>query len=437
MNPTHTTTEAAAPSPIASAATVRQVAERLRATGLRCLAPRPIADILRVLAETVEAWLHPDSPWRRRAEAALPAATGFSAPMIRHGLRLLLEPLRGDAIGRLLDTELAERTVLDRISGPPLMLHIVSGNIPALAAVPIALSLAVKSAALVKESRGDRVFPPLFIESLRAIDGELGSCAASLYWMGGRVDVEVAAFAAADLVVAAGDDATIADITRRVPGRFIGHGHRISFAVIAREARQEAEAIAARLAYDVAVWDQQGCLSPQLVYVERGGALGVERFAAELCRQLELAAIELPPRQLSVEDAAGVLRFRQEAEWRAVRGEEVLVLVSPGGTGGTVVYDAKPAFVPTPLNRTVWVKPVDTLAELPPLLAPARPYLEAAGLAAPPARQADLSALLTRAGVHRLCPLGEMQRPDLTWRPGGRPRVAQWVGAPFSGIGQA
>ncbi|HUI26531.1 MAG TPA: acyl-CoA reductase [Candidatus Kryptonia bacterium] len=410
-----------------SAAEVQQITAELLVARDRSLLRRPIDEILARLSEAVEPWFAPNSPLRARAECELPEATGFSAAMIRHGLPLMLEPLRADAVGRLLDAELGDRHRLNGATGgPSLILHVLSGNLPALAAVPLVLSLAIKSAVLVKPSHAERVFPSLFIESLGIVDAELSQCAAALYWPGGRLDVETAAFAAANLVVASGNDATIADLARRVPGRFIGHGHRISFAVVAREALDEAEPVAQRLAYDVSLWDQQGCLSPQLVYVERGGAIGVERFAEILGQQLARLACELPTRRLAFDEQVAIQRFRQEAEWRAVRGEEVAVFASPGGVGWTVVYDSAPAFTPTPLNRTIWAKPIDALADLSALLAPPRSYLEAAGIAVPPSRCGELAGLLTNAGVHRVCRLGDMQRPDLTWRPGGGSRVAEW-----------
>jgi len=414
----------------ASVTEVRRVAADLRTARERVLRPRPIADVLAALAAVIERWLDPQAPLRRRAEAELPEATGFSAAMIRHGLPLMLEPLRGTAVARLLDEEIGGPAQVDHAAGTPLIVHVLSGNLPALAAAPSVLSLAIKSAALVKASGGDRVFPPLFVESIGEVDEDLAKCVAAVYWTGGRRDVETAAFGAADLVVAAGSEATVADIADRVPGRFIGHGHRISFAGIARESLKDAEEIAARLAYDVTLWDQQGCLSPQLAYVERGGSLPVEEFAAEVGRQLERLAGELPARRLVLDEQASIQRFRQEAEWRGVRGEEISVFASSGSLSWTVVYDAAPAFLPTALNRTLWIKPIASLNELADLLPPVRRYLEAAGVAAPEERRADLATILAGAGVHRICPLGEMQRPDLTWRPGGRPRVAEWLGLP-------
>jgi hypothetical protein len=60
-------------------------------------------------------------------------------------------------------------------------------------------------------------------------------------------------------------------------------------------------------------------------------------------------------------------------------------------------------------------------------MAPVRGALEAAGLAATREQWAAAAGRLAAAGVHRVCPLGEMQRPPLTWRQGGRARLADWM----------
>jgi hypothetical protein len=64
------------------------------------------------------------------------------------------------------------------------------------------------------------------------------------------------------------------------------------------------------------------------------------------------------------------------------------------------------------------------------VLAPVRSLLEGAGLGAPPERRPVLAGWLAEWGVHRVCALGEMQRPPLSWRQGGRPRVGEWAVEP-------
>ena len=49
------------------------------------------------------------------------------------------------------------------------------------------------------------------------------------------------------------------------------------------------------------------------------------------------------------------------------------------------------------------------------------------GLAADEAEAKDLATALARWGVTRVCPLGQMQNPPLTWRHDGRPALGDLV----------
>ncbi len=392
----------------------------LRAARQR-LAARSLADILASLNAVVAEWLQPDSIWRREAEALLPNATGFSPAMIRYALPSMIEPLRAPAVAALLRDEIGGRPV----HSPHLIAHISAGNLPGHAAIPVALTLALKSAALVKAAQGDRLFPLLWARSLAARDADFGACVAARYWRGGEHSCEQAVCAAADLVVASGSDASVDDLRARCATRFIGHGYKVSFAVVAREAIDEPETAAA-LARDVAIWDQRGCLSPQVCFVE-GDVDAARRFAAHCVAPLRAMARELPPGETAESDALAVRRWRDEAEWRQLAGEAVTLCAAEALNEGTIVVEPEPIFRPTPLCRSLRVLPLARVADLLPLLANARPRLEAAGVAAPAVRWPALYALLDRAGAHRICRLGEMQQPPLEWRLGGRPRVGDWV----------
>lgn len=383
------------------------------------LAARPRAEVLATLSAVVDDWLAADSPWLERAVALLPDATGFSPPMIRCALPTMLEPLRAPALA-----ELVRRQAGDR-HGPPLILHVLPGNLPGLAAVPAALSLAVGSTALLKAGRGDRIFPGLFLASLAARDADLAACLGTAYWPGGQRACEDLALAAADLVVAAGDDATIAALATRARGRFIGHGHRISFAVVTAALAAD-PATAAALALDTAIWDQRGCLSPQLAFVETDRD-ATTAFAGRVADELTRLATVLPPARLEVGDRLAIRRFRDESEWATFDGERATVFSATDEAAGTVVVEPRPALRPSPLGRSLRVMPIASCDALDGLLAPFRGALEGAGLAAEPERWAPLVTRLEAAGVHLVSRLGAMQRPPLGWRQGGRPRLADWV----------
>lgn len=389
----------------------------------RTVAARSTDSILAALGNVVDAWLAPHSTWRARAERELGATSGFSPAMLSYALPTMLQPLRGNALADLLAAEVQGRR------GPDLILHILPGNLPGLAAIPAALSLAIGSPALLKAGRGDRVFPALFAASVAERDAELGAGVAACYWPGGAREREEVALAAAGLVVASGDDATIGDLAARARSRFIGHGHRVSFAMVTGEVIAEgasAQRAAEQLAEDVALWDQRGCLSPQLCLVE-GTIDTASQFAELVANALRPLARRLPAAQLGEAERLAVRRFRDEAEWRGYGGEGTALLALDGEGDGTVVVEPVPVFRPTPLCRSLRVLPLTDLTDVGALLRPVRAVLEGAGLAASPQRWPDLAQVLTAHGVHRVCGLGEMQRPPLDWRQGGRPRVGEWI----------
>jgi len=397
------------------------VLERLAAAQRR-LAARPRAEIVDIIAGVVGDWLVAGSPWMARAAAQLPAATGFSPEMVRFALPAMLEPLRREELASLLDEQARGRV------GPPLILHVLPGNLPGLAAIPAGLSLAIGSAALLKPGRGDRVFPSLFIESVAARDGELAAALAAPYWPGGERSCEDVALAAADLVVASGDEESVADLAQRRRDRFIGHGHRISFAVVTDDVDDIARS-AVDLALDVATWDQRGCLSPQLAFIE-GELDAAHAFGEQLACQLHRQAVALPPAPMSIGERLAVRRWRDEAQWASFDGEPYRLFVAGDEAAGTVVVEPRAALRPTPLSRSIRVVPLASFDDLPRLLAPYARWLEGAGLAASEERWRTYADRLEAAGVHLVSRLGAMQRPPLNWRHGGRPRVADWcVGA--------
>jgi hypothetical protein len=175
------------------------------------------------------------------------------------------------------------------------------------------------------------------------------------------------------------------------------------------------------------VFDQQGCLSPQLIYVEEGGVVAPHTFAAILAEALAGWERALPRGAVPQEASVAIRRTRDEAEWQALAGKDVALYVSPNGTAWTVVLDPDPTFVPSPLYRTIRIKPFSSSTQLHELLTPWRPYLEAAGLTAYATRNTQLVEVLGQAGVSRICPIGTMQLPPLSWRHGGRPRIADLV----------
>ena len=415
--------------------------DALLANCIQHLVPRTARDILGCIDQAVQRWLDPNSQERQEAEARLPETAGLSAAMVRHVLSLIFREYRADKVEALCVDELGRLEVLDRLvpptsgqkraSGPPLMTHVLAGNVPGAGLDSVIFSLLVKSATLVKTSSVEPVLPTLFARSIQDIDPNLGACLSVVSWPGGNTELEDLAYGQADIVVASGSDASLAAIRKRTRGQFIGYGHKVSFDLVTRESLADAQELAHKAAYDVALYDQQGCLSPQLIYVEEGGAVTPEEFAALLATGLAHWQTELPRGPVPPEVSTAIRKVRDEAEWQALAGKDVALHVSPNGTDWTVVYDADPTFVQSPLYRTIRVKPLRNMSQLDGILESWRPYLEAVGVAADSERLVNLADTLGALGVSRVCPIGTMQLPPLSWRHGGRPRIGdlvRWVG---------
>ena len=427
--------------PLSSPTELGTIIATLIANQSHSLARRPVRDILRSIDQAVQRWLDPDSPERREAAARLPETTGLSAAMLRHVLPLIFREYRADTLEALCVAELGGLEVLDRFVpsslghrkayGPPLITHVLASNLPGAGLDSVIFSLLVKSATLVKTSSAEPVLPVLFARSIQDIDPNLGSCLNVATWLGGNAQLEDLAYGRADIIVASGSDASLAAIRKRTRGQFIGYGHKVSFSLVTKESLADAEETAHKATYDVALYDQQGCLSPQLIYVEEGAAVSPKEFAALLATGLAHWQTELPRGPVPPEVSTAIRKVRDEAEWQALAGKDVVLHASPKGTDWTVVYDADPTFVQSPLYRTIRVKPLRNIAQLSGILDTWRPYLEAVGVAAGLERLATIADTLGALGVSRVCPIGTMQRPPLSWRHGGRPRIGdlvRWVG---------
>jgi hypothetical protein len=93
-------------------AAIHTALEALRKNA-RALRERSATRTLESLAALLETWRAADSSPRLELERRLPEATGFSAEMVRAGLAHALEPLSGDALARLVESELGGVDALD------------------------------------------------------------------------------------------------------------------------------------------------------------------------------------------------------------------------------------------------------------------------------------------------------------------------------------
>jgi hypothetical protein len=437
------------------AALTRQI-DALLAARESYLASRSIASIIDVVDAVARRLLDPADEMRRVAEAVLPAVTGASREMIRHVLDRMAADWRAEGLRRVLHADVGDERVLDafhaaegerslrRAFGPPLMLHVFSGNVPGVSVTSLVRALLVKSASLGKTAAGEPLLAALFARGIAEADAGLGACLAVTYWPGGDDELERCALERASAVIAYGSAETIRSLRSRTPAAttFLGYGHRLSFGVLAREAltSEGAPRLAEAAARQVATFDQQGCVSPHLFYAEEGGEVEPEAWASMLARAMAALEDELPRGALAPGEAAAIRQLRGEAEFAQIAGRGHVLHASGGGTAWTVIYDPQPDFIPSCLNRLVRVKPVAEVLEVADHAEAVASVLQTVGMAGPAARLSTLAERLARAGASRLCPLERMAWPPPDWRHDGRPplgdllRWCDWEPASGSAI---
>ncbi|HEY8495167.1 MAG TPA: acyl-CoA reductase [Myxococcota bacterium] len=389
-------------------ASLREAGEALRA--------RTPAEIHAALADVLDAWRAPGSPWQAELVERLPACTGFSPETVRRGLALGLAPWSGEALHALVASELGGADALEPHGsgfwrGFPTTAVVLAGAIPLPTVPAIVAPLALGSPVLVKPSAHDPVTARLLARALGERMPELGA-AVAVVEVRRDDDEALDALCAADCVVATGSDEAVAALGARVrgPRRFVAHGHRVSVALIGEPATRGGELLrtARGVALDVALWDQLGCLSPIAAYV-LGERRAAERFAEALAAALAALERRMPRGRVEPAAAAAIARERAEAEMRAAAGEPVVVHAGPG-TSWTVVCEPGAQARPAPLHRFVRVHAVggDELVG-------ALRALPLAGVAT-----AGVPFAAGLAGdASRVCLPGRLQTPPLAWPRGG------------------
>ncbi len=416
---------------------ITEACQTLKRNRQRYLEGRSTDRLIRLLDSVGRDWLSDDFRFRKVALEEGPAATGFSAQVLASGLDAFFKELTAANMESLLRQELGHARRLDNFfpgeddagraalaRGPELLAHVAPGNLPTPALMEMVLGLLARSAQFVKCASGALFLPRLFAHSLYDADAKVGACLEIAQWKGGHHALESALFAEADCVIATGSDEMLAAVRKEVPAgaRFLGYGARVSFGYVTRQAlERQGRMVAQRAAADVSAWNQLGCLSPHVIYIEdSGGAIG-EAFAVMLAEELEAREKTHPRGVLSEEEAAGIARRRSFYEVRAAHSPDTRMWTSPASTAWTVVLENDPRFQPSCLNRFIYVKTVADVIQALQGAEMVRDKVSTVGLAGTEEQAADLARQFARWGAKRICPLGRMQNPPLGWRHDGRP----------------
>lgn len=425
--------------PVLSAAQMQALAQRVRAAASRHLRTMAVADIIDVLDRAIARLLDRDDPYRRLAETWLPVVSGYDADMVRLGLTGFFKTFRAPQLRRFVAEDFANPAILDsfqpapkggavRAFGPELLVHSWAGNVPALSLWSLACGLLAKAPAIGKLASAEPLFAGWFARLLAEVHPPLADCLAVVWWSGAGGEEADALYAQADTVLAYGGNQTLQALRQRLPvtTRFLPHGHKLGFGLVGAAALDtlKAPAVARLAAWDVMRYDQQGCYSPHVFYVERGAPVPPRAFADYLAAELSNLQRRFARRPLELEEGTAVARWQQAVEWAGDSQQ----LLGPVDAPWSVAYsDSLQPLAPTALYRTIAVVGVDRLDAVVPVAAAQREYLQTAGIAASPEELYRLAGLLGAAGVTRISAIGSMSMPEAGWHHDGRFNLADLV----------
>lgn len=358
-------------------------------------------------------------------------ATGFSGQMVGEAARLTFGAITESGLRDMVDAEFGDARALDALDehqAPGLIAHFLAGNVSPPGIVSICCGLLVKAANIARISSRDPVFPAVFVNALRKVDPELAGGVELVRWDRADRASTASVVREADVVIGYGHDATIEQL-RAMTGpsrKFIGYGQKTSVAVVTREALvpERLAAVAADLAFDVSVYDQQGCLSPQTVYVETGGVVDPRTFADALAAAMADYQQRVPRGEFSSDEHAAVSALKSEFAFRAANDSRVGIWTPPSSLDWLVSMEPVTEFRGTCLNRVIRALAFDTFDDVRASLVTLQGKLSTVGLSDPTTRTSALESALTGLGATRICPVGQMQRPPLTWRHDGIPNMA-------------
>ncbi len=401
----------------------------------------PIRSIVNSIGRLSLSWLKKDYPYRKKALRRLVGQSGFTPKMSEALLDSIFKQLTAPKLWQLLEAELGDPLFLDdfridkltgkriRARGPGVITHIFSANVPNPAILSFVFGMLLKSVNLGKVSSKDPGFLDIYLESLKETDAEL----AERNFLIDPKDREILrkAMSISDLVVAYGNDATLARIQKEVsPGvSFMGFGHRMSFGFYLKEAltKKNLNTLAQKTAKDIWLVDRRGCLSPLAIYVGKGGEVSPGDFSQALSRELGKLSVEkwkrqgfaIAARKSLLEDYQRIMKIKTKRPSGGYSG---------AGEAWTVVCNETILKIPSFADsRLIHVRAFSDVKDVLKALSVFGKFLQAVSLEGRSATRGKIAEALSGLGVNRICRAGSLQLPPLHWHHDGKFNLASWV----------
>lgn len=374
-----------------------------------------INEILDILDQVGKIWRE-DQKLRQNAQKLLENELSFSPSMIKYSLSLIPNLLNKDLLKSRLRAEITNLSQLDqfvqtsnfngkvRAKGLGVLTHYTAGNVFLGFLDSLIMGIITKNINIIKLSSGNHSFPKLFLESLIKADPKkkLFPLIAVLYWKGGDETTEKIIKTQSHGIMAWGGEEMVAGLKKNLPTgtKLIEYGPKISFSIISESAYQKypLSVIAKKIAFDLMLWDQAACASPQNLFLEQG--IDEKKLMKAIATELEEAPLKRG--KLSQDEHVEIQKevFKAQThqylkQGHYLKGEEFILH-----------YENAPTLRNSPLNRSLILKKFKNLETLAKTLEPNQIYIQSCSILVAANEKNKFVEILARSGVKRFSELG-------------------------------
>jgi long-chain-fatty-acyl-CoA reductase len=372
----------------------------------------PVQEIVLFLNKIGRFWLPENAghPIYQEALRNLMLINGYDQKMALRELNIISSVCTNHTgLHDLLDLELGNRFYMEEwvargdalVHAEPVgnILNIMVGNVPVSGIMSIVRCLLTKNRILAKLPKRDTITTLFFALSMLEINAEhpVTKSMTICYWKGGDI-IEDKLISLANLICVWGGKEVIESIKQKTKLGIdiLEFGPKNSFSLIGKESVDDKK-MAIALAHDVSIYNQEACFSPQMVFVEGDH----EVFCKNLKEGLDLY-INLLPKAKVIEDIyANVTKTKLEILYK---GGTIIESKEPQAWTIAVV-ESPSEIVEHPLNRFIFVIPVDNIKNCYPYV---HPKIQTVTIS-PWSRNCEVRDYLTLNGVSKMTEVGMVE----------------------------
>jgi phenylacetate-CoA ligase len=381
------------------------------------LVETPLGTIIDLLHQVGQQWL-PGGKWYLRALKELTVELPFSESMIKATLDIVPGLLDRDELQQRIRAEFINESFLDtfhsrhdfkgKVRAFPLgtLLHVSAGNVFLGCIDSLLMGFLTKNINILKLSSRNQTFPRMFAQSLLEVDVDniLADKFAILYWKGGSKEYEALVKKECRAIIAWGGETMLQSYQQDLPmdTKILDYGPKLSIQVLSKAfvANNSFKDIARKIVQDVALWDQAACAASQNLYVEEG--VDITRLMQDISQSFE--SFEHPRGEFEGDEYVDILKEKYRAEYDLV--ETGIDYIE--GENYLIHFDPDDVLRPSPLNRTLIIKPYKNIERLAQVLDQFRFYLQSCGLGVTVAERNKYLSKLGAGGIKRFTDLGKM-----------------------------